>query len=121
MYKEERDMLEDMTRIDVSDMEQFGTLDSSEITTAILGDRRWTQMAKQEGSKVSGRFLRNVGENEMSAEMLEAPLLRVGTVLRLERCEWSMANQNEYAVPAPSLKNRLPQFCTGTCAYRPYH
>ena len=39
-YEEERDVLEEeMREIDECDMEEFGTLDSSEETIAILGDR----------------------------------------------------------------------------------
>ena len=39
MYKEERDMLEEeMREIDECDMEEFGTLDSSEATIAVLRD-----------------------------------------------------------------------------------
>ena len=39
MYKEERDVLEEMGKIDECDMEKFGTLDISEKTIGILGDR----------------------------------------------------------------------------------
>ena len=39
MYKEERDVLEEMREIGERDTEEFGTLDSSEKTIAILGDR----------------------------------------------------------------------------------
>ena len=35
------------------DMEEFGGLESSEKTIAILGDRWWPQTAKQEGDKIS--------------------------------------------------------------------
>ena len=38
IYKEERDVLEEVRKIDECDMEKFGTLDSSEKMTAILGD-----------------------------------------------------------------------------------
>ena len=44
IYKEERDVLqEEMREIDECDMEEFGTLDSSEKTVAIPGDRWWPQ------------------------------------------------------------------------------
>ena len=43
IYKEERDMLEEMRQIDECEMEKFGTLDSSEKTIAIPGDRWWPQ------------------------------------------------------------------------------
>ena len=57
MYKEERDVLEeDMRKIDERDIEKFGTLDSSEKTIAILGDRWWPQTAKLEGEKISKKF-----------------------------------------------------------------
>ena len=40
VYKEERDVLvEEMRKIDECDTKEFGTLDSSEKTIAILGDR----------------------------------------------------------------------------------
>ena len=42
MYKEGRDVLEEMREIDECDTEEFGTLDSSEKTIAILGDKRMT-------------------------------------------------------------------------------
>ena len=51
MYKEERNVLE-MRKIDECDMEKFSTLDISEKTIAILGDRWWPQTAKQEGDKI---------------------------------------------------------------------
>ena len=38
-------------------MEKFSTLDSSEKTIAILGDSWWPQTAKQEGDKISKKFL----------------------------------------------------------------
>ena len=46
LYKEERDVLEEMRKIDVCDTE---SLTSSEKTIAILGDRWWPQAAKQDG------------------------------------------------------------------------
>ena len=48
MYKEERDVLEEMRKIDECGMDKFGTLDSSEKTLAVLVGR-WPQTAKQEG------------------------------------------------------------------------
>ena len=57
MYKEERDVLEGMSELDECDMEEFGTLDSSEKTFAILGDRWWPEAAKQEGGRISKTFL----------------------------------------------------------------
>ena len=47
-------------KIDECGMEKFGTLNSSEKTIAILGDRWWPQTAKQEGNKVSNTFLCNI-------------------------------------------------------------
>ena len=59
-YKEERDVLQQMRKIDECDMENFGTLDSSEKTIAILGDRWWPQKAKQQGDKMSKNNLCNI-------------------------------------------------------------
>ena len=39
------------------DMEEFGRLESSEKTIAILGDRWWPQTAKQDGDRTSKQFL----------------------------------------------------------------
>ena len=45
-------MLEEMMRkMDEYDMEEFDTLDSSEKTIAILGDRWWSQAVKKERVK----------------------------------------------------------------------
>ena len=61
IYKEEWDVLEEMRKVDECDMEKFGTLDDSEKTIAILGDRWWPQTAKQEGEKIiSKKFLSNI-------------------------------------------------------------
>ena len=44
IYKEERDALEEEIRkLDVGDMEEFGRLEGSEKTIAILGDGWWQQ------------------------------------------------------------------------------
>ena len=90
MYKEERDVLAEMSKIDECDTEKFSTLDSSEKTIAILGDRWWPQQAQQEEDKANQTFYVIYGNNAMSAQMLEVSLLGVGTVLRLERNAWSM-------------------------------
>ena len=52
-------MLEMMKKVDECGMEKFGTLDSSEKTIAILGDRWWPQTAKQEGYTISIKLLGN--------------------------------------------------------------
>ena len=53
-------MLEEKVRkVDECDTERFGTLDSSEKTTATLGHRCWPKTAKQKGDKISKTFLRN--------------------------------------------------------------
>ena len=62
IYKDERDALEGMTKLDVGDMEEFGRLESSEKPIAILGDRCWPQTTKQDGDRVSTRFLCNTRE-----------------------------------------------------------
>ena len=90
IYKEQRDVLEEMRKLDECDTEEFGRLESSEKTIAILRDRWWSQTAKQEGDKISKQFYVIYGRTVMSAQMLEVSLLGVGTVLRLGRDAWSM-------------------------------
>ena len=41
----------------VCDMEEFGRLESSETTIAILGDRWWSQAVKQNGDRISKQSL----------------------------------------------------------------
>ena len=61
IYKEERDVLEEeMGKLNERDMEEFGRLESSEKTIAILGDRWWPQTAKREEDKISKQFLCNI-------------------------------------------------------------
>ena len=57
IYKEERDVLEKMRKIDECGMEKLSTLDSSEKTIDILGDRWWPQTAKLEGDIYAKSFL----------------------------------------------------------------
>ena len=57
MYMEEWDVLE-MRKIDECDMEEFGALDGAGKMIAILGDRWCPQTAKQDGCKISKKFLR---------------------------------------------------------------
>ena len=58
--KEERDVLEEMRKINECDVEKFGTLDSREKTVAILGGRWWPQTVKQEGDKISKKLLSDI-------------------------------------------------------------
>ena len=46
-----------MRKLDECDMEEFDRQESSEETIAILGDRWWAQMVKQEGDRISNQFL----------------------------------------------------------------
>ena len=46
-----------MREIDERGMEEFGTINSSDETIAVLGDRCCPQAAKQEGDKTSKTFL----------------------------------------------------------------
>ena len=57
MYKEERDALEEMRKLNVCDMEAFSRLENGEKTIAILGDSWWPQTAKQDGDRISKQFL----------------------------------------------------------------
>ena len=88
--KKERDALEETRKLDVRDTEEFGRLDRSEKTIAILGDRWWPQTAKQDGDRIGNSFYVVYGRSVTSAQMLEVSLLGVGTVLRLEMDAWSM-------------------------------
>ena len=47
--KEERDVFEEMREIYECDMGEFGTLDGSSKTIAILGDRWWPQAVGRTG------------------------------------------------------------------------
>ena len=85
----------EMGKINVCDMENFGTPGSSEKTIAVVGDRWWPQTAKQEGDTISKKLLCEICEKMniyISARMLEVSLLLKGVmaVLRLERDAWSM-------------------------------
>ena len=84
-YKEERDALEEMRKLGVCVMEEFGRLESSENTIAILGDGWRPQMAKQDGERIIKHFYVTYGGSVKSAQMLEVSLLGVGTVLRLKK------------------------------------
>ena len=55
-------MLEKMKKMAEYDIDEFGTLDSSERTIAILGDRWWPQTTTQEGDKISKTFICNIWE-----------------------------------------------------------
>ena len=64
IYNEEQDVLEEeMWKLDVCDMEEFGRLESSKKTIAILGDRWWPQTVKQDGDRISKQFLCNTWKN----------------------------------------------------------
>ena len=57
IYKEEQGALEEEMRVvDECDMEEFGKLESSEKTIAILGDRWWPQTAKQNVEGINKHF-----------------------------------------------------------------
>ena len=61
MCKEEQDVLKEKIReLEECDMEEFGKLDSSEKTIALLGGRWWPQAAKQEEDKASKKFICNI-------------------------------------------------------------
>ena len=49
-------MLEDRRKLDGCDMEEFGRLESSKKTIAILGDGWWPQTTKQDGDRISKQF-----------------------------------------------------------------
>ena len=51
IYKEERDVFVEMSRLDECDVEEFGRLESSGKTIAVLGDRWRPQTVKPEGDR----------------------------------------------------------------------
>ena len=86
IYKEGRNALEkEMRKLDECEMEEFGRLEMSEKTIAILRDRWWPQTAKPDGDRISKQFYVIYGKSIRSAQRLKVSLLEVGTVLRLER------------------------------------
>ena len=46
-----------MRTLGVCNMEEFGRLESSEKTIAILGDKWWPQTAKEDGDRISKQFI----------------------------------------------------------------
>ena len=61
IYKEERNALEnEIMKLDACHMEEFGRLESSEKTIAILEDKWWPQTAKQDGDRTSKQFPCNI-------------------------------------------------------------
>ena len=72
-----------MRKLDVCGMEEFGRLESSEKTIAILGARWWPQTAKQNGDRISKQFLCSIWKNRDGRPNVGG--VGVGTVLRLER------------------------------------
>ena len=59
MDNEERDVLvEEVREVDECDLQEFETLDSSEKTIAIPGDRWWPQAA--EGDEARKKFMCNI-------------------------------------------------------------
>ena len=56
-------------------MEEFGRLEGSDKTIAVLGDRWWPQTAKRDGDRISKQFLCVAyGRSVTSAQMLEVSL-----------------------------------------------
>ena len=105
IYKEVWDVSKKIRKLDECDMEEFGRLESTETTIAILGDR-WPQTSKQEGDRISKHILCKIWK-KISTQTLEVSLSGVGTVVRLERNAWSKVKgqrqaTNEYALPPPS-------------------
>ena len=107
--KEERDALEEeMRKLDVCDMEEFGRPESSEKTIAIREDRWWPQKAKQDGDRISKQLLcniwgkrnkrRNVGG--VSIGSWNGAPSRKGCVVN---GQMTRANKKEYAPPSPPL------------------
>ena len=101
-----------MRKLDACDIEEFGRLESSEKTIAILGDRWWPQTAKKDGERISKQFLCSMWKKRNERpNFAGVSLLGKGTVLRLERDAWSMAkwlrqSTNEYPPPSTPTSPR---------------
>ena len=90
-------------------MEEFGRLESSEKTIAILGDRSWPQTAKQDGDRISAQFQctiwkrrnerPNVGGVPTRSSRNGAPSRKACVVNR----QILRQATNEYVPPPPSL------------------
>ena len=57
-------------------MEEFGRLESSEKTIAILGDRWWPQTANQDGDKISKQFMCNTWMKRNERSYVERVFIR---------------------------------------------
>ena len=82
MYKEERDVLEDMeTLLEECDMEELGTLDCKEKAMAIPGDRWWPQVRwrNRKGIRLAAVSMQFMVDNvTVSAQLLQVPLVLLG-------------------------------------------
>ena len=116
IYKEKWDVLEETKEFDECGLEEFGRLESSEKTIAILGDRWWPQTAKQQGDKIKGEKMSKTVSCNKWKKRNERPnvggvFIGSRTVPRVERDGWSMAKRlkvsNERA-PLPPPRPRLP-------------
>ena len=65
-----------MGKLDVCGMEEFGRLESSEKTIAILGGRWWPQTAKQDGDRISEQFLCNTWKKRKERPNVEDVSIR---------------------------------------------
>ena len=59
IYKEERDALEELRKLNVCDMEELCRLESSDKTIAVLGDR-WRPQTKQDRDMTSKQLIRSI-------------------------------------------------------------
>ena len=67
-------MLVEMRKIDACGMEKFGTLDSSEKTIAILGDRWWPKTANRKGIRQAKTLHVTYGKTPNERQMLEVSI-----------------------------------------------
>ena len=95
---------------------KFGSLDGSEKTITILGDRWWSQTTKQEGEKISKQFRVIYGKNIMSAQNVGGVSTRSrnGAPSR-KRDAWSVVKRlrqatNEYPPPHSTLSTMCEKF-----------
>ena len=86
------DALEEMRKLDVCDMEEFGRLESSEKTIAILGEKWWPQTAKQGGDRISKQFLCSIWKKRNKRPNVGGVSIRS----RNERCSVSKGMRSQW-------------------------
>ena len=89
-YKEERDAIEEMRKLDVCDLQEFGRLEGSEKTIAIPGDRWWPQTVKPDGDRISNQFICSIWKKRNEHPNVGGVSIRSRNGAPSETDAWSM-------------------------------